>query len=198
MNDEIKEWLWVGVLVIVGAIIWRSCESCSKDQNSSKETNSSPTIIQTQRNQNTPITRNNSAPTNNSVNENNSTITITESSSYSISSGNSDSNNSYANYKETSDCVDGIVVYEGENDYYIVETRKGCSIVERYSGRLNEGDKVRGELNKYKFHYLINYENDSETKIYVEDYMLSDDRAIEWMGEHGRLKTDDQRQYDLN
>ena len=28
--------------------------------------------------------------------------------------------------------------------------------------------------------------------------MLSDDRAIEWMGEHRRLKVEDQRQYDLN
>ena len=41
----------------------------------------------------------------------------------------------------------------------------------------------------------INYENDSEVKVYIEDYMLSDDRAIEWMGEHGRLKVEDQRQY---
>ena len=198
MNDEIKEWIWWGILIIVGAIIWRSCESCGKTQNSSQETNSSPTVFQTQKNQNAPVTRNNSAPSNSSVNESNSTITITESSSYSISSTNNDSNKSYVNYEETSDCVDGIVVYEGENDYYIVETRKGCSIVERYSGRLNEGDKVRGELNEYNYHYLINFENDSETKIYVEDYMLSDDRAIEWMGEHRQLKVEDQRQYDLN
>ena len=77
-----------------------------------------------------------------------------------LSSGNIQSDGrvygNFSNYKETNDCVEGVVVYEGDDDYYIVETRKGYTILERYSGRLDEGDKVRGELNRYNFKYLFN------------------------------------------
>lgn len=104
----------------------------------------------------------------------------------------------FSNYEETNDCVEGVVVYEGDDDYYIVETRKGYTILERYSGRLDEGDKVRGELNRYNFKYLINRNKDSEVRVYIEDYMLSKDRALEWMGEKDHLKSRDQEVYDYN
>ena len=104
----------------------------------------------------------------------------------------------YPNYKETDDCVEGVVVYEGNGDYYIVETNRGYTVLERYNGRLDEGDKVRGELNKYNFKYLINRNKDSEVRVYIEDYMLSDKSALEWLGEHNHLKNDDQRAFDAN
>ena len=104
----------------------------------------------------------------------------------------------YPNYEETNDCVEGVVVYEGDDDYYIVETRKGYTVLERYSGRLYEGDKVRGELNKYNFKYLINRNNNSEVKVYIDDYMLSDDDALEKLGEDNHLKSDDQSAYDAH
>lgn len=104
----------------------------------------------------------------------------------------------YSNYEETDNCVEGVVVYEGDDDYYIVETRKGFTVLERYSGRLDEGDKVRGELNKYNFKYLINRNRSSEVKVYIEDFMLSDDDAVEWLGKNNHLKSDDQRAYDAN
>ena len=104
----------------------------------------------------------------------------------------------FSNYEETDDCVEGVVVYEGDDDYYIVETRKGYTILERYSGRLDEGDKVRGELNRYNFKYLFNRNKDSEVKVYIEDFMLSEDRALEWMGEEDHLKSRDQEAYDYN
>lgn len=104
----------------------------------------------------------------------------------------------YSNYEETDNCVEGVVVYEGDDDYYIVETRKGFTVLERYSGRLDEGDKVRGELNKYNFKYLINRNRSSEVKVYIEDYMLSDDSAVEWLGKNNHLKSDDQRIYNAN
>ena len=104
----------------------------------------------------------------------------------------------YSNYEETDDCVEGVVVYEGDDDYYIVETRKGYTVLERYSGRLDEDDKVRGELNRYNFKYLINRNKSSEVRVYIEDYMLSDERALEWLGEHGHLKSRDQEAYDYN
>ena len=104
----------------------------------------------------------------------------------------------YSNYEETDNCVEGVVVYEGDDDYYIVETRKGFTVLERYSGRLDEGDKVRGELNQYNFKYLINRNRSSEVKVYIEDYMLSDDDAVEWLGKNNHLKSGDQRAYDAN
>ena len=108
---------------------------------------------------------------------------------------NEGTNQQYVNYEENSNCVDGVVVYEGRGDYYIVETNKGFTILETYSGFLSEGDEIRGELNKYNFTYIIKINNDSEIKVYIEDYMLSDERALEWLGEHDRLEDSDQDEY---
>ena len=104
----------------------------------------------------------------------------------------------YSNYEETDDCEEGVVVYEGDDDYYIVETRKGYTVLETYSGILYEGDNVRGELNEYNFRYIINRDRNSEVKVYIEDYMLSAESALEWLGEHDHLADDDQRAYDAN
>ena len=102
----------------------------------------------------------------------------------------------FDNYEETDDCVEGEVVYEGEGDYFIVETRKGYTVLERRSGRLSEGHKVRGELNKYRFKYLYNRNRESEVRVYIEEYKLSEESALEWMGEHDHLKSRDQEIYD--
>lgn len=108
----------------------------------------------------------------------------------------SDNRRRYSNYEETDDCVDGVVAYEGSGDYYIIETRRGLTVCETYSGCLSEGDKVRGELNKYSFKYILNKNRDSEVKIYIEDYMLSEESAIRWLGEHNHLKSRNQDYYD--
>ncbi len=130
------------------------------------------------------------------------TYSSTQSYSSNLNSGSIHSNEgvygNFYNYKETDYCVEGVVVYEGTGDYFIVETRKGYTVLEVYSGILYEGDKVRGELNKYHFNYLINRNRNSEVKVYIEDYMLSDDRALEWLGEHEHLKSDDQKAYNYN
>ena len=105
---------------------------------------------------------------------------------------------SYSNYEETDNCVEGVVVYEGDDDYYIVQTRKGFTVLERYSGSLWEGHKVRGELNRYGTKYLINRNRDSEVRVHIEEYMLTEDDAIEWLGEHDHLDDDDQEAYNAN
>ena len=104
----------------------------------------------------------------------------------------------YSNYEETDDCVEGVVVYEGDDDYYIVETRRGYTVLERRSGSLWEGHKVRGELNRYGTKYLINRNRDAEVRVYIEEYALSEDDALEWMGKNDHLKDDDQEIYDAN
>ena len=104
----------------------------------------------------------------------------------------------YSNYEETDNCLEGVVVYEGDDDYYIVETRRGYTVLERRYGILYEGHRVRGELNRYGTKYLINRNRESEVRVYIEDYALSEDDALEWMGENDHLKYDDQRAYDAN
>jgi hypothetical protein len=107
-----------------------------------------------------------------------------------------DKTQKHSNYKETANCVDGVVVYEGSGDYYIIETRRGLTICETYSGWLSEGDKVKGELDTFGFKYILNKNRNSEIKIYIEDYMLSEEKALRWLGEHSHLKSRDQDYYD--
>ena len=96
---------------------------------------------------------------------------------------------SFANYEENSDCVDCVVVYEGRNDYYIIETREGFTILECYGvAYLDVDDVVRGPLNRYNFQYIINKRTKKETRVYIEDYMMSKEAAINWMKEHDKLK----------
>lgn len=103
--------------------------------------------------------------------------------------------NRFSNYQETTNCVDGIVVYEGQNDYYIIEVPNGFTICSRYVGNLSEGDRVRGELNSYNFKYIVNKRTEDEVKIYIENYMLSEDAAVKWMGKHKHLKSKDQEAF---
>lgn len=101
----------------------------------------------------------------------------------------------FSNYKETSSCCNGVVVYEGSSDYFIVETNQGYTVLETSSGYFSKGDQVRGELNSYNFKYLIKNE-DTEVSVYIKAYMLSKNRAIEWLGEHRHLKYSDQQTYE--
>ena len=102
----------------------------------------------------------------------------------------------FSNFEPSSSDRKGVVVYEGQGDYYIIETTSGYVIAERYSGLLYEDHTIYGRLHSYGFKYFIDLNRDSEVKLYIEDYMLSQDRAIEWMGEHHKLKYYDQSRYD--
>ena len=102
----------------------------------------------------------------------------------------------FSNFEPSSSDRKGVVVYEGQGDYYIIETSSGYVIAERYSGLLYEDHTIYGPLHSYGFKYCIDLNRDSEVKLYIEDYMLSQERAVEWMGEHNHLKYYDQSQYD--
>lgn len=102
----------------------------------------------------------------------------------------------FSNFEPSSSDTKGVVVYEGSGDYYIIETNRGYTIAERYSGWLYEGHTLYGQLNSFGFKYVIDLNRDSEVKLYLEDYMLSKDQAIEWMGEHHHLNYRDQSDYD--
>jgi len=90
----------------------------------------------------------------------------------------------------------GEIVYEGQSGYCIVSSPQGFVIVEFYSNYGSEGDIIYGNINHYNFTYVYVGNNISTSKVYIEDYALSKDRAVEWMGEHNHLKFSDQQSWD--
>lgn len=175
-----------------------SCTNKQGSNSSDKETTQSNNYAQTQSDNNLEPTE--TTPIESSTDFVPVITTSTTENTYPTYSEENNHNNrrQYSNYEETDDCVDGVVVYEGSGDYYIIETRRGLTVCETYSGWLSEGDNVRGELNKYNFKYILNKNRDSEIKIYIEDYMLSEESALKWLGEHDHLKSSDQDYYDSN
>ncbi len=208
-GSDIKEWI---ICLVIGGVLYYAMEACEKRQREEPETEQKS---DTSWNFNSNSSTSSTAATPSASNEvlewepvveepaaEEPEYTYSYSYSSSIGGGGESSSyeesNRYDNYEETNSCVDGEVVYEGTGDYYIVETMSGYTIVERrLGGFLYEGDRVRGKLNSYSYTYIINKRNDTEVSIYIEDYMLSKDRAIEWMGSHNRLKSRDQDAYDM-
>lgn len=79
----------------------------------------------------------------------------------------------------------GIVIHEKGN-YCVVDTGCWCSVVEWYGGSIPfEGDKLVGDLDSYGFKDLYNISRRQETRVYVEDYLLDEDDAIEMVYELG-------------
>lgn len=87
------------------------------------------------------------------------------------------------------DDIQGEVIWEGKNcDFYIIETRQDYVLVELYNGRLDQGDKVSGELNKYGFKYLQNLKKDSEIKVYIENYWVSKQTCFDWLKDNKKCE----------
>lgn len=87
------------------------------------------------------------------------------------------------------DDIQGEVIWEGKNcDFYIIETRQYYVLVELYKGRLDEGDKVSGELHKYGFKYLQNLKKDSEIKVYIENYWVSKQTCFDWLRDNKKCE----------
>lgn len=124
-------------------------------------------------------------------------ITVTENTYNTPSySDNTSYQSKYSNFEPSSNDCEGVVVYEGRGDYYIIETQLGYTVLETYGGYLWEDDYVRGELNSYNWHFILDTTRDNEVRVYIEDYMLSAERALEWLGSHNKLKYSDQEVYD--
>lgn len=64
-----------------------------------------------------------------------------------------------SNFEPSDRDVPGQIVYEGSNDYYIIEDNYGYIIAESYSGWPSEGDKVYGDLNSFGFKWVVNTQN---------------------------------------
>jgi len=73
-----------------------------------------------------------------------------------------------------------VVYYKSGCDYYIVETNMGFALLEWYGGNdPGEGDTLVGDFESYGMKDIYNLTADAETTVWVEDYWLSRDSAIE-------------------
>ena len=75
----------------------------------------------------------------------------------------------------------GVVAYYKTGcSYYIVETIMGFALLEWFGGNdPNEGDILVGDFETYGMKDIYNISADSETQVWVEDFWLSKERAIE-------------------
>ncbi len=73
-----------------------------------------------------------------------------------------------------------VVYYKFGCSSYIVETQMGYALLEWYGGNdPSEGDVLVGDYESYGMKDIYNITADSETKAWVDDYMLSKDSVIE-------------------
>jgi len=78
-----------------------------------------------------------------------------------------------------------IVAYPSGCDYFIADGPKGLYLLEWYGGYdPSKGDQIFGDLDSYGFKDVYYPNRDREGRIWVEDYLLSEDNAIEQYRDH--------------
>jgi hypothetical protein len=75
----------------------------------------------------------------------------------------------------------GAVVYkEGMGDWFIVKSKKGFAVLEWFGGYDPDvGDVIVGEFERYGMKTIRIHGKDREARVWVEDFWLSQDRAVE-------------------
>lgn len=81
----------------------------------------------------------------------------------------------------TSFAAKGVVVYiKNGCSYYIVETNMGYALLQWFGGSSpSRGDVLAGEYESFGMKDIYNITQDSETKVWVDNYWLSKDRVVE-------------------
>ena len=78
-----------------------------------------------------------------------------------------------------------VVFYKSGCDYFVADGPNGYYLLEWYGGYDPvEGDVIIGKLNSYGFKNVHYPRRSREGRIYVEDYLLSKDEALEKYFEH--------------
>ena len=73
-----------------------------------------------------------------------------------------------------------VVLRNSRCDYFVVETLLGYDLLEWYGGNdPARGDELVGSFEEYGFHDIYNITAGQELRVWVEDYWLSEDSAIE-------------------
>ncbi len=75
----------------------------------------------------------------------------------------------------------GVVAYVKSGcSYYIVETTMGFAILQWFGGSTpSRGDILVGDYESYGMKDIYNITQDSETKVWVDNFWVSKDRVIE-------------------
>jgi hypothetical protein len=74
-----------------------------------------------------------------------------------------------------------VAVGEGDckkSDRVVIATRSGFTLGEQWSGFFSKDDRVFGDLNSYGFKDVK--VGSSNGRLYIDDFMASEDRAKEW------------------
>lgn len=67
-------------------------------------------------------------------------------------------------------------------DWFLAESTSGYILMEWYGGNdPDEGDMLAGALHSYGFKDIYNVTSDAEMRVYIEDFMLAKDDALEQM-----------------
>lgn len=73
-----------------------------------------------------------------------------------------------------------VAYYKSGCDYYIVATDQGYALLEWYGGNdPSKGDVLVGGYESYGMKEIYNLTAEAETRVWVEDYMLSKEDALE-------------------
>jgi len=68
------------------------------------------------------------------------------------------------------------------SDHIVIETNMGYTIAEVYRGysETYSGKIIYGDLHSYGFKLIYNSDGVEIGKLWIDDYMVSDSRALEW------------------
>jgi len=82
----------------------------------------------------------------------------------------------------------GVVTHQISGcDYYVVATRTGYAVLEWFGGYdPDEGDVLVGAFEEYGMHDIHDETVDEETTVWVEDYWLSKEDALDKLAEQCR------------
>lgn len=79
----------------------------------------------------------------------------------------------------------GVVVFS-EKSHYVVFTNLGYSVMEWYGGlEPFEDNVVAGNLEQFGFQNIYNLTMDNEFKVYIDDWGMSKQQAVEWLRKKG-------------
>ena len=79
-----------------------------------------------------------------------------------------------------------VVVFEDAScDYFIADGPRGFYLLEWYGGHVpTEGDVIEGDIGSYGFKNVRYPRRSREGRVYVEDYLLSEDGVIKAWRDH--------------
>ena len=70
-------------------------------------------------------------------------------------------------------------------DYYVVAAKSGFAVLEWYGGHeFDKGDLIIGKFESYGFHDVFDYTGDQQSHVWVEEYYLSKEEALEKLSDH--------------